>query len=298
MSNKIKSETIYRYDHIPGEEIDLETEFDQVQSYREFDEAENLVLEIAYTQNGDVTDKIEYRYSRDGLLVETIVFGEDDEILERKEVERETNGRINRELTHYLDGSTDIQEYFYNETGQLTGMRVKDDDDEIEYGEQYFYEGAKLVKVERRDGDGKLIFTQEETYANGVISARKIWSAEEDEAFTLVVEFNAAGHRVQEMRYDGNEELIERNKYEEGGNGRVIRIIEENRQRMNTTEFSYDESGNVILQVETDLNGDLNHKVYRYYDPDGNPLITTVEAVMKPSGIVRAYSLVYRRERY
>ena len=58
MSKKIKSETIYRFDHMPGEEIDLGQDFDVKQSYHEFDQAGNLILELAYTHDGEIVDKI------------------------------------------------------------------------------------------------------------------------------------------------------------------------------------------------------------------------------------------------
>jgi len=298
MSRKIKSETIYRYDHVPGEEIDLAQEFDQKQSYREYNESGNLLLEIAYSHDGEITDKIEYRYDKAGLLLETLVYGEDNEVVERKEVVRDHDGRILRELTHYMDGSADIHEYICDEKGNLTGMQVKDDEDEIEFTEKFFYEGDKVVKVERRDGNNELIFSQEDKYEKDRITQRKIWSSEEEETYTLVIDFNESGHRVRELRYNSREQLIERNNYEEDEHGRVVQITEENRQRKNTTEFSYDDKGNVTHQSETDLNGNLNHEVYRVYSPDGDLLLTTVEAAVKPSGVLRAYSLIIRREMF
>jgi antitoxin component YwqK of YwqJK toxin-antitoxin module len=296
MSIKIKSETIYRIDHLPGEEIDPDQELDQKQSYREFDKSGKLLLEIAYTQDGEIADKIEYRYDEAGRLLETLVYGEDDEVLERKEELRDHDGRIIRQLTHYLDGSADIHEYFFDDHGNLTGMQVKDDEDELELSEKYFYEDDRLVKIERSNDENEVIFRQEDSYVNGLISTRKIWSSEEEEPFTVINQFNAAGLRVQELRYNSRDQLIERNIYEEDDHGRVIRIIEENRQRKNTTEFSFDDQGNVVRQVETDLNGDLNHEVFRVYSPEGDLLQTTVEAVIKSSGMKRAYSLIFRRE--
>ena len=296
MSKKLKSETVYRVNHVPGEEIDLNEDFEFKQSYHEYDEAGNLLLEIAYGQDGEIADKIEYRYDKKGHLLETLVYGEDEDILERKEVIRETDGKVIREITHYLDGSADIHEYFYNDEGKLTGFQVKDDEDEIELSEKYTYEGDKVVKVERWDEDNELIFSQEDKYDNGVISGRKIWSAEDGDPYTLVIEYNAAGHREQEQRYNSHDQLIERNIYEEDNKGRGCRLVEENKQRKNTTEFEFDERGNVIHQVETDLNGELNHEAFRVYSDDGELLLTTVEAVIKSSGAIRAYSMVFRRE--
>jgi hypothetical protein len=39
----------------------------------------------------------------------------------------------------------------------------------------------------------------------------------------------------------------------------------------------------------------MNHEIFRQYSPDGELLITTVESVVKASGAVRAYSMVFRR---
>lgn len=298
MSKKIKSETIFRVHHLPGEEIDFEQEFENKQSFREFDESGRLLLEIAFTQDGEIADKVEHRYDSAGRLLETLVYGEDDEVLERKELVWGDDDRVIRELTHYLDGSADTHEYLYDDSGNLTGIEVKDEEGEMEFSEKYVYEGDKVVKVERWDGEDELTFRQEDTYISGVISARKIWSSEETEPFTVAYQFNAAGHREQELRYNSRDQLIERNIYEEDDQGRVIRLIEENRQRKNTTEFSYDEKGNVSRQAEYDLNGDLNHEIFRIYNDDGDPLHTTVESVIKTTGERVAYSLVFRREEF
>jgi hypothetical protein len=296
MSKKIKSETIYRFDHLPGEEIEMDQEFDLKQSYHEFDESGNLTLELAFSQDGEIVDKIEYLYDDAGRLVESRIYDENDDVLERREAIRDKDGRVTRELIHYLDGAADSREYHYDDKGNLISLQVIDDEGEPEFSEKYFYEGDKVVKVERCDGDDKVIFRQEDTYENGIISTRKIWSSEEEEPFTLINNFNANGLRTQELRYNSRDQLVERNIYEEDEHGRVIRIVEENKQRKNTTEFEFDEQGNAIHQVETDLNGNLNHKVFRVYGPEGEILITTVEAVIKPSGDIRAYSLIYKRE--
>jgi hypothetical protein len=298
MSKKIKSETIYRFSHLPGEEIEIDQEFDIKQSYREFDDSGNLILEMAFSQHGELADKIEYRYDDSGRLVETLVYDEYNDVLERRETARDQEGRVTREILHYLDGSADTREYTFDDQGNLTAVQVKDDDDELESSEKYFFEDERLVKIERYNEDDKLVFSQEDTYENGVISNRKIWSSEDEEPFTVINKFNATGLREQELRYNSRDQLIERNIFEEDEHGRVVRIIEENRQRKNTTEFTFDEQGNAIHQIETDMHGNLNHEVLRVYNPDGELLITTVEAVIRTSGDIRAYSLIHRREMF
>jgi hypothetical protein len=296
MGSRIKSETIYRIDHLPGEEIEIEGDLEGKQSFNEYDESGHLILEIAFTRDGDIADKIEYKFDAEGKMLETRIYGEDDEILERKEMRWADDNRLKQEIIHYLDGSEDIHEFFYDEKGNLTGLQVRDDEDEIEFSEKYLYDGDKVVKVERWNGDNKLVFKQEDEYKDGGLTTRTTWSAEDEEPFTVVQHFNTRGHREEELRYNSDEQLVERNLFEEDENGRVVRMLEENKQRKNTTEFSYDEEGRVTYQKETDMHGELNHELYRYYDTDGQPVKTTVEMVLKPSGNKRAYTMVYQRQ--
>lgn len=298
MSNRIKSESVYRIDHVPGEEVDPAEEFDNIHNYREFDEQGNLILEIGYTREGDVADKIAYKYDTEGRQIETMVYGEFDEVLERKETVFNASGRRIKEIMHYLDGSADIHEFFYDENGRLTGMTVKDDEDELEFSEKYSYEGDKMVRWERWDDEDEMIFKQEDEYKDGALITRTTWSDEEEEPFTVVQHFTATGHLQEELRYNNNEELIERNIYEENETGHVVRLVEENRQRKNTTEFEYDESGRITHQAETNLAGDLNHEVFRFYDETGEPVKTTVFALNRYNNQPVAYTLVYKREWY
>ena len=295
--SRIKSETIYRIDHIPGDEVEIIDEQEGIQSYHEYDESGRLILEIAYTRDGEIADKTEFRYNEAGNPLETLIYGEDNEVLERKEIIW-GDQRIRQEIIHYMDGSEDIHDFFYDDLGNLTGISVKDDEDELEFTENYFYEDGKLVKIERRDEDDELIFSQEDEYENGNLKIRKIWSVEEEEPYTIIQHFNERGHRVEELRYNADDELVERNIFEEDEQGRVARTIEENKRIKNTTEFSFDDNGKVIYQKEIDLNGELNHEAWRYYDPEGEPVKTTVEAVIKSSGEKRAYSLLYQRKYY
>lgn len=298
MSNKLKNETVYRIDHIPGEEIDLDQEFENIHTHREYDAHGNLLMEITYTRDGSVADKILMDYDEKGNLTETRIFDEYGDILERKEVFYFPDNRIQKEMTYYLDGSYDLNEYFYDDNGRLTGMKVKDDEDEPDYSERYYYDGEDVVKLERYDDEDELIFSQEDKYEEGKLVSRTTWSDEDDEPYTLVQNYSVHGHMVEELRYNSDNELVERNIYEEDENGRVFRLTEENRQRKNTTDFEYDDKGRVAYQKETDLHGDLNHELWRFFGPDGELVRTTVEMVMKPSLEKRAYSLIHKREYY
>lgn len=296
MSKKTKRLKIYRVHHLPGAELPDPVEFGVLQSLQEFDEKGNIILEIAYTHDGEIGDKNEFRYDDNGRLIESIVYGEDQEILERSEITRDKDGRILTETVHYLDGSADRRSFYYDDNGYLTSIVTTDEDEQPEFSERYTYDSGKLVRIERRNEENEIIFIQEDTYEDGVIRGRKLWSSEAEEPFTLVTDYDEMGHRVKETRFDSRERLIERNIYEVDANGRTVKTVEENRQRKNTTEISYDAAGNVTYQRETDLNGDLNHEIFRSYDEQGNPTMVTVEAIQKNSGEKRAYSLIYLYE--
>ncbi len=60
----------------------------------------------------------------------------------------------------------------------------------------------------------------------------------------------------------------------------------------------YDEQGNVIHQIETDLNGKLTTRFSGFTALIRELLQTTVETIIKPGGAIRAYSLIFRRETY
>jgi YD repeat-containing protein len=296
MSKKIKTLKIFRIDHLPGAELpDLE-KFGILQTLEKYDENGHLLLETGFTRDGEISDKTDYSYDEKGRVSESRIFGEDDEVLEHTEVFRDKDGRILKEIVHYLDGSDDIRTYFYDDTGNLTGLEVHDDEDELDFSERYFYEGGQLVKIERYDEEGEVIFYQQDTYQDGTLAQRKIWSSEEEEPFTLVTDFTPQGTREREIRYDSREKVVERNIYEADENGRVIKYTEENRQKKNTTEVEYDGAGQVIYQKETDLNGELNHEIFRKYDEEGRLISTTAEIVQKNSGEKRAYTLVYQYE--
>ncbi len=296
MSRKLKSQAIYRVNHLPGETPESIPEQSIRHSFQQYDEQGNLLREVSFTQDGSLADKNEFRYDAQGRMVETLIYDEDDAVMERRLAERDSSGRLLREQVHYLDGSVDTYHYHYDEQGRLTGLEVIDDEEATEYKEMYSYQDDKLVKTERCDERGNVTFRIEDIYADGILTERRTWSDEESEPFTLVQKFNERGVRTQELRYNGQNELIERNIYEDDGTGKVVQIIEENKQRKNTTGFRFDDQGRMIYQAEHDLNGELNHEVFRTYNDDGNILSVTVEMVQKPSGMKLAYTLLYQYE--
>jgi hypothetical protein len=105
--------------------------------------------------------------------------------------------------------------------------------------------------------------------------------------------FNERGLREQELRYNSKDQLIERNIFEDDGTGRIVRIIEENKLRKNTTDFSFDDQGRLVHQVECDINGAVNHEVNRNYDEEGRVATVMVDMMQRPSGQPLTYTLTY-----
>lgn len=293
MKETVRKLSVYRVNHLPGEDQVRDPSEGVLQSTQEFDDSGNLLAEITYTAEGEIADKNVYRFDESGRLTESMIYGQDGDVLERVKAFRDFEGKLIKEEVCYLDGSVDTRHFEYDANGALTGLKVTDDEGSLEYVEKYEYQDGKLVKTERLlDGD-ELVFSQEDMYEDGLIRTRKTWSNEDEEPYTLVQEFNAAGRRLAEFRYDGKDQVIERNIYEEDEAGRLICIVEENRQRKNTTVFRYDEEGRMTYQAETDLKGQLNHEVFRTYDQGGRLALARIEAAHRATGLKTAYSLIY-----
>lgn len=293
MSKKIKSQTIYRVFHIPGEEETVTPDDGSKYSFREFDIQGNTTLEMTYSQDGDIHEKTEYHYDDKGLINESIIYGEEDEALERRTIDKDDKGNIISETIHYLDGSCDKISYIFNEAGKLVERITTNDDDEIEAREKFYFTDDIPTKLEKYNEEGKLIYTQDDIVENGKLKERKIWTSEDGEILTRITKFNEAGQRESELIYDNQDKLIERNNYELDENGRIVKITEENRQKKNVTILSYDDAGRITSQEETDLNDDLVSSIDRIYDEDGQLKSATVTAYIPVTRIYQTYTLIY-----
>ena len=95
MTKPLKTATLYKNDYLRE---DAQSDDLKIKAYKysetHYDEQGNVVMEIKYAQNGEISEKIVNRYNENGHLMEEIYFLDEDEIAERKTFERDTAGKI------------------------------------------------------------------------------------------------------------------------------------------------------------------------------------------------------------
>jgi YD repeat-containing protein len=201
------------------------------------------------------------------------------------------------EEVSYMDGSVDIIEYRYS-NGQLSEKIQRTEDDEVESKEKFEYEGDLLVRFDRTDYDDQVVYQVVNSYKDGKLAESSISNFEGEQPYKQVVRYNEAGRRIEELRYDKRDRLIERNSFEEDENGRVVRMVEENTARKNTTGMAYDENGRLVKQSETDMRGLVLSDIERSYTEEGLPEATRVLLLDRVTGLHQQYLLVYEYEFY
>lgn len=297
MRKIIKTEKIYRVPLSPEMEDEPNFAGRVLQSFNEYDRDGNILLEMNYTSDGALNEKNEYTYDPEGRLMSMAIYGEDGDVLEKRAISRDEHGGITGETIVYLDGSEDTVEYRYD--GDMLAEKVQfNDDGETENRETYAYEEGHVRIMERFNEDGEKTYRMENSFQNGVIRESRVWNAFEDEEYTMITTFNSEGSKLEECRYDGKNRLIGRNLYEEDDAGRVVSIVEEDREKKNTTEMEYDDHGRLARQVETDANGQLVSEVIRNYDEEGRLSDMEVLYLNRRMGTVVKNFLVYEYEFY
>ena len=296
MTKKIKSEKIYRVEIIPEQEEEPVIENGTLQSHYEYDENGNPGLEIQYDTDGILTEKNEYTYDGSGKVSGILIYDENGEVLERKSIERDEKGNILSEKVHYLDGSYDTLNYIY-EDGKFIEKKLVDDEGVLEAVEKYSYSGDNLLRVEKINEEGELVYKHENEYdENGVLKASSVWSSEDGEEYSRDTEYYPNGHRKSEIRYDENERPVEKSVFDEDEKGRIIAITDENTARRISTFLEYNDKGNVIRQTEINMNDELNHEILREYDEEDNPRLTRVRVRLGNTDAFYHYALIYKYE--
>ena len=299
MAKKIRTVNVYRVEKVPGENVSGQADR-EIQSYTLYNEDGNILEEAHYGTGQELAEKSRYQYDDKGRVSGMLLMDESDEVLEDKRIEWSEPDRMEKEITHYLDGSEMTVTYHHDEQGRLVRKITADEEGEVESREIFSYDGDNLVRVEKYNEDDRLVFKQDDIYNGKERSESMIFLMEDpDDKTVRVIKYNERGQRSAELVYDRKDRLVEKNHYEVDDQGRLVKMVEENAARRNTTEFFYDDSGNNIReQVETDREGNLNHRILRTYDEDGNQLETRVIMPIGNAGETREYSIVFEYEYY
>jgi len=236
------------------------------------------ILESQHNQFGDAEQQTLSEYNDTGFLVREVLREPDGEILEEKTFEPDDQQRVKKEFRHYLDGTFDVLEFFYDEKGHVVRKILSDDEGEVETEEVFEYRNGLLMKETLLESGKEPIKETVYIYDNDdFLDSKQVNDLASDQVIRQEYSYNEAGHRDAVLTYDGSGELIERILLNLDEKGRPVGIEEENRQKKNKTVLTYDERDNIIFQEETDIYGDIVSKVVRAYDKNGWLLQSEVE---------------------
>ncbi len=256
------------------------------------------ILDIQYNQSGLPEQQTEYIYDGNGFLISEILREADGTVSEERSFQPDQQQRLCMEFRHYADGTFDTLEYAYDDKGRVIKKTLTDDEGVLESKEVFLYEHDRLISESVYDGDGELLSEVHFSYdEDGLLEEKVSDNLEEETYVRLDYLYNEDGVREAILAYDKQGELVERHMFTMDSEGRPIRVVEENKQKKNTIDFTYDERGNVILHEERDIRGDLVNRMERIYDADGMADVSNIYAVSPMRGIVE-YSMKYRYEFY
>jgi hypothetical protein len=269
MKKQIKSAKTYRVEL--GSEISDKREGKELLTQCDtFDSKGNVVEHIQYFLDGSIEDRVVNEYSNEGKLLEEILIDQDGETAERRTMEYDEKGRPAREIKHYQDGAQDFITYSYNEAGHLAEKIYGDDSGWTEKRELHTYENDRLISMQEFDEEEKLIGKTTVVYdSEGKVEESSEWPAGEQGGRKVTI-YNEKGLIETIKQYSETDKLIARFTYSYNERDQVTDITEETQAGTSTSHTAYDEKGLPIMREEFSENEELNHRVERTFDDDGN----------------------------
>jgi YD repeat-containing protein len=256
-----------------------------------YDENGNLISETQYDSSENIMQETVYTYNEKGRLVEEILRDSEGFDVEHKSFELDESGKIIREFRHYMDEPYDTIEYVYD--GDLIIKKESIDfDGEAENTEEFVYRDGLLIENILKDQDSEIISLKQWVYdeKKNIIELKEIDFSQGVETRTEY-EYYDSGNKKAVLVFDVADELIERTLITENEKGQIIRVVEENTRKKNTTNMVYDDKGNVVYQEEFDRNGELISKIKREYNEDNMIVESEVYVNGMGRGLSRNYTL-------
>ena len=256
--------------------------------YREYDENENMIKEIIYGPGGYLSEKYAFVY-QDGKMIEQIVYLDEDTIAEHQYFEYQED-KIVKQITKYQEGEDETQ-WVYDDKGRIISKTTYDEGEESDKT-IYKFENNSIHKQIFDEGDLVLEEFEVMDSEGHVIENRNNNLIDEVEAITTY-NYSASGKVEVETQTSPNGKLLQRIENEYGENGQQIAMRTTDGYATSFIEFKYDDNGNEIFQLETNEEGDINHKVERKFDGEGNIMETEVSIFYHGEGMDSRYHIKY-----
>ncbi len=216
----------------------------------EYDDMGNLITQISVDEDGIQCDYKKYIYDEDGNMIQEIAGDNDiDASIERMYVYKD--GLLASDRFYFSNGSTDYNEYEYNDKGELIGKKHINEENGYVYRTwEYEYDSEgnltemrdsmyEHLTVEHYDEAGRKIL--EELYYNGELSAK--------------YEYKYNDYGLEEsIRYDsdGTVSRHTRTKYNSKGLETGVYTVNEDGSEKQTSFCEYDDAGNLIHRKSGD----------------------------------------------
>lgn len=194
--------------------------------------------------------------------------------------EFDRDGRVIRECRYMRDGSfEEMIEYDFDDHNRVNCERYYLSEDEISEVVEYRYnDSGKAVSAEKKYADGSVDTIDFEYDGEGRLF-RKVYRNDEQEVEQTEHYTYNQGTLVKVESFDGD--------------GNLMSIPFQDESLSSHSRVTRNEAGQVILEEEFDINGEVIMSVQRDYQDDGKP--SRVEVFMNGQGktISRHYILTY-----
>jgi YD repeat-containing protein len=278
MEKKVKKRIATRNNYVYSqdrEEWVVETSF--LYTKQVFDKHGNLLKDAGYNIFGDFETLNVYQYDEKGNLIEQHIHYDENEIAETHRMENREDGKPLREIVEYADGSVDTVTFSYDDNGYLLEEVEMDADGVVESHEIYeFIKGKMIHEVTFGPEETKMTENFHTYDEKGNLLESKLWNSENGDQGRVVHEYDEKDQRTETLHYNAAGQLIERSIYTYDDKGNVVELEEEDTTGLRRTKFELDGKNNILLQEEHNEAGDLNLRIERSYDEEGQLAETAV----------------------
>lgn len=229
-----------------------------IKSITEFDQNNNILLDINYADEYEIESKTIYEYSGK-ILKKEINFFDEENISEEAEYFYNQNDKIEKIKISYADESFSIKEYSYNNEKNELQIIQFDEENEVESKEYLKFNSENLL-IEKQvfDYDNILIEQIENKYDNNknIIYSKEFYKYDDIKTESKY-EYNFSNKLTSFTKYNSKNQIIEQIKFTYNTNDK---IIEQKHLGKMTIKFSYDEELQQKIEERYDTQGMIVYK--------------------------------------
>lgn len=263
----------------------------------EYDPKGEILAQTNYSSDGLLVEKIAFTYDDQGRIVTQNYYTEPDEPSEVIHYERNEKGILVKDVKKYLDGSFDTTTYKYDDQGRLVEKITVDDEGVTDLLEQFSWKDKLPVKRQTVDSEGNITSFEEFVYDDhGNPVEHRQMNEETGENQKTISQFDESKRKINEEIYDDEGDIIEKTAYRFDEKGKLLSTEFESTVKISTTQYTYDDEGNLLGLGETDEDGNQLLLVEHTYDEQNNRLESMVFSNGGSFSTNQHYKLKYEYE--